>query len=130
VWQGRRCTLGQSLLVRSDNRVELVQTPLLQYYILADDEAVGRHFLEFRHHAADVLVSIDEADHDRQFPSRFHEMRRVDRTTPEETSHRVEGDRAENALRAQIPQDFQVQRPVVPGIALGEIHGDLNGHGV
>src|SRR4029077_6547461 len=52
----------------------------------------------------------------------------MDFATPEKASHGVEGDGSEHIFFAQIFQNFQMQRTMMPGVAFGEIDGDLNGH--
>jgi hypothetical protein len=45
-------------------RMALIQAALLENDILADDQAMGSHFLQPGENAADVFVGIDEGDDD------------------------------------------------------------------
>src|ERR1700687_3163378 len=57
--------------------LDLVQAALLDDHVLPNDEPVGGHLAQLRQNAVDVLVGIDEGDHDGQLASRFHEGRGV-----------------------------------------------------
>jgi hypothetical protein len=47
----------------------------------------------------------------------------------EESGNGVEGNRAEHIFFAQIFQNFEMKRAMMPGVAFGQIESDLNGHG-
>src|SRR5215467_1964382 len=106
-----------------------VEASLLDHDIFADDEAVRSHLLKPRHHAADMLVGIDKAHNYREIATSFHEVCRVDCAAAEKSCYHMEGYCAEHVFLAQKLQNFQMQRAMAPGIAFGEIHGDLHGHG-
>src|SRR5664279_1559384 len=105
-----------------------VEAALLDHHIFADDEAMCCHLSQLGKNARDVLVGIDKGNHDRQVASCLNQMGGMDATSALETRDRVEGDGAGNVFRAQILQHFQVQRAMMPGIALREIHGYLYSH--
>jgi hypothetical protein len=96
-----------------------VQSALLDDNILAHDEPVCGHLAQFGQNTIDVLVGIDERDHYRQFASGFDEMRGVDPAASEKTRYGVEGDGSEDIFFAQVFQDLEVQRAMMPGIAFG-----------
>jgi hypothetical protein len=75
-----------------------------------------------------VLVGVDERDHDGQLASGFYEMGGLDFASSEKAGYGMEDDGSEHIFLAQIFQDFQMQGTMMPGVALGEIDGDLNGH--
>src|SRR4030088_1424494 len=74
-----------------------------------------------------MLVGVDERNHDRQFASGFYEMGGLDFASSEKAGSGMEDDGSEHIFLAQIFQDFQMQGTMMPGVALGEIDGDLNG---
>ena len=99
-------------------------------YVLAHDEAVGGHFAEFGQDAVDVLVSVDERDHNGKLASGLDEVGGVDFVTTEESGNGMEGDSSEHVFFTQVFQYFQMQGAMMPGIAFGQIDGDLNRHNV
>src|SRR5664279_1268784 len=105
-----------------------IEATLLDHNIFTDDEAMSGHLPQLGKNASDVLVGIDEGNHNWQVPSCLDKMGGLDAASALETRHRVEGHGAGNVFRAQILQHFQVQRTVMPGIALREIHGYLYSH--
>src|ERR1019366_3444210 len=105
-----------------------VEAALLDYHIFADDEAMRCHLSQLGKDARDVLVGIDKGKHNRQVASCLNQMGGLNAAAALETRDRVEGHGAGNVFRAQILQHFQVQRTVMPGIALREIHGYLYSH--
>ena len=107
----------------------LFETSLLQHNILPNNQPVGGHLLELGHDAADVIVGINEDQNDGQFATRFDEMCSMDMAPAEESRNGMKSNRAEDILLAQVFQNLQVERTVMPRVALGQIYGDLNGHG-
>src|ERR1035441_10575401 len=105
-----------------------IEAALLDHNIFTDDETMSGHLSQLGENASDVLVGIDEGNHNRQVTSCLNQMGGVHAASALETSHRVEGHGAGNVFRAQILQHFQVQRTMLPGIALREIHGYLYSH--
>ena len=86
------------------------------------------HLSQLGQNAVDVLVGIDERNHDGQLASGFDEVGGMDFAASEKAGNGMEGDGSEDILFAQIFQDLQMQRTMMPGVAFGEIDGDLNGH--
>src|ERR1035438_774703 len=105
-----------------------IEAALLDHYIFTDDETMSGHLSQLGKNASDVLVGIDEGNHNRQVPSCLDPMGGLDAASALETRHRVEGHGAGNVFLTQILQHFQVQRTMLPGIALREIHGYLYSH--
>src|ERR1039458_3921650 len=105
-----------------------VEAALLDHHIFADDEAMRCHLSQLGKDARDVLVGIDKGKHNRQVASCLNQMGGLNAAAALETRDCVEGHGAGNVFRAQILQHFQVQRTVMPGIALREIHGYLYSH--
>src|SRR5580704_18712536 len=89
------CATGRGALIS-------VQTPLLNHNILPHNQSVRRHLLEFGENPADVLIGIDERDHDRQLASGIDEMSSADFAASKETSYGVESYSSENIFFAQI----------------------------
>jgi hypothetical protein len=52
----------------------------------------------------------------------------VDFAASEEAGHGLEGDGSEDVFFVQVFQDFEMERTMMPGIAFGQIDGDLNRH--
>ena len=75
-----------------------------------------------------MTCSSVSTKYDGQLASGFDEVGSVDFATSEEAGYGVEGDGSEDIFFAQIFQDFKMKRAMMPGIAFGEIDGDLNGH--
>src|SRR4029077_2038247 len=69
-----------------------IQTGLLDHHVLPDNQAVGSHVAQIRQNAVDVLVGVDERNHDGQFASGFDQMGGVDFAASEEAGFGVEGD--------------------------------------
>src|SRR5208282_3392479 len=105
-----------------------VQAALLDHDVLSHNQPMGCHFSQLGQNAVDVLIGIDEGDHDGQLPSSFDQMRGMDAAPSEKAGYGVVGHGSEGILFAQIFQDFQMQWAMMPGIAFGEVDGDLNGH--
>jgi hypothetical protein len=57
---------------------------LLDHHVLAHDQAVRRHLAQLGQNAVDVLVHVDERDHDRQLASGFDQVGGVDFAASEE----------------------------------------------
>src|ERR1019366_499439 len=91
-------------------RTASVQAALLDDDIFPHDQAVGSHFAQLGENAVDVLVGIDEGDHDGQLTSGFDEVRGMDAAASEEAGYGVEGDGSKDIFFAQIFQDFEMQR--------------------
>jgi len=72
------------------------------------------HFSQLGQNAVDVLVGVDERDHDGQFASRFDEVGGMDFAASEKAGYGVEGDGSENIFLTQIFQNFQMQRTMMP----------------
>ena len=66
------------------------------------------HLSQLRENAVDVLVGIDEGDHDGQFASGFDEVRGVDAASSEKAGDGVKGDGSEDIFFAQVFQDLHV----------------------
>src|SRR5664279_322498 len=105
-----------------------IEAALLDHNIFTDDETMSGHLSQLGKNASDVLVGIDEGNHNRQVPSCLDKMGGLDAASPLEPRDRVEGHGAGNVFLTQILQHFQMQRTVMPGIALREIHGYLYSH--
>lgn len=105
-----------------------VQTALLDDDIFPNNQPVGGHFSQLGENAADVFVGVNERDDDRQLASGFYKVRGANFAASEEAGYGVEGYGSEDIFFAQVFQDFEMQRTMMQGIALGEIDGDLNGH--
>src|ERR1700688_605922 len=105
-----------------------VQTALLDHHVLPHNQPMRGHLSQLGQNAVDVLVGVDERNHDGQFASGFDEMGGMDFASSEEAGYGVEGDGPEDIFLAQIFQNLQMQRTMMPGVAFGEIDGDLNGH--
>ena len=97
----------------------LVEAALFDYYVLAHDEAVGGHLSQLGQGAVDVLVGVDEGNHDRELASGFNEVCGVDFVASEEAGYGVEGYGSEDVFFAQVFQDLQMQGAMMPGIAFG-----------
>ena len=108
--------------------MDLVQTALLDHDVLPYDQPMGGHLAQLGQDAVDVLVGVDERNHDGQFASSFDQMGGMDFASSKKAGYGVEGDGSEDIFFAQIFQDFEMQRAMMPGVAFGEIDGDLNGH--
>src|ERR1035441_8821118 len=106
-----------------------IEAALLDHNIFTDDETMSGHLSQLGKNASDVLVGIDEGNHNRQVPSCLDKMGCLDAAAALETRHRVEGHGAGNVFLTQILQHFQVQRTMMPGVALGKIHVSLNSNG-
>src|SRR5208337_5124211 len=100
---------------------DLVEAALFDHDVLPHDESMRGHLAQLGQNAADVLVGIDERNHDRQLTSGFDQVRGVDAAAPEEASYGVVGYGSKGIFFAQIFQYFQMQRTMVPGIAFGEV---------
>ena len=105
-----------------------VKAALLDHDVLAHDEPVSRHFFQLWKNSVDVVVGINERDYDRQLAASFDEVRSVDFAASEETGYGMEYDGTKNIFFAQVFQNFEMQRTMMPGIALGYVDSDLNGH--
>src|ERR1035437_9500773 len=105
-----------------------VEAALLDHNVLADDETMRRHLSQLGKNAREVLVGIDKGNHNRQIASCLNQMGGLDAASALETRDRVEDYGAGNVFLTQILEHFQVQRTVMPGIALREIHGYLHSH--
>ena len=75
-----------------------------------------------------MLIGVDERDYDRQFAAGFDQVRSVNFAASQKTGYGMEHDGAKDIFLAQVFQDFEMQRMMVPGIAFGQIDGDLDGH--
>src|SRR5271157_43234 len=106
-----------------------IQAALLDHDVLADDQAMRGHLSQLGQHTADVLIGVNEGDDNWQLAARLHKMGCAQLTSALKACDRVEGHRPRNILLTQIPQHLQVQRMVMPGIALRKIHRYLYGHG-
>ena len=51
----------------------------------------------------------------------------MDFAASEEAGHGVEGDGSEDVFFAQVFQDFEMERTMMPGIAFGQIDRNLEG---
>src|SRR6266849_8158649 len=87
-----------------------IQAPLLNDHILPHNQAVGGHLAKPGQSAVDMLVGVDERNHDGQLASGFDEMGGMDFASPEKTGYGVEGDGSEDIFFAQIFQNLQMQR--------------------
>src|SRR5581483_5209142 len=81
-----------------------------------------------RQHAIDVLIAVNERDHDREFTSRLDETRRMDTMPSGETRDRVQGSRTGDVFRAQVIKDRQMQRAVLPLVGFVEVNRNLYCH--
>jgi hypothetical protein len=55
-------------------------------------------------------------------------VRGADFATSEEAGYGVESYGSEDIFVAQVFQNFEMQWAVTPGVAFGEVDGDLDGH--
>src|SRR5882762_143244 len=110
------------------SQIPLIQTALLNHHTLPNDQAMRRHFPQTRKYAADVFIRINEADNDWQFASGLDQMSGVNTPASQEARHRVESHCPEDVLLTQIFQYLKMQWPAMPGIAFGQINGDLHSH--
>ena len=51
-----------------------IDAALLDHYIFTDDETMSGHLSQLGKNASDVLVGIDEGNHNRQVPSCLDKM--------------------------------------------------------
>jgi hypothetical protein len=109
-------------------KVISIQTALLDHHVLADDQPMLCHFFQPGENAGDVFVRIDEEEDDGQLTSAFDEMRGLDGASSKEAGDGVKGCGSKDVFFAQLFEDFEMQRAMMPGIAFGEIDGDLNRH--
>ena len=86
------------------------------------------HFTQFRQHTTHMLISINEGDDNRKVATGLNEMSCTYFVSAKEPSNGMEHHRSSDVLFAQVPENFQVQGTVMPGIAFGEIHRYLYGH--
>ena len=105
-----------------------VEGALFEGYVFPHDEAMGGHFAEFWEDAADVLIGIDEGNDDRQLAAGFDKMRGMNAVAAKKACDGMEGDGSVDIFLAQVFEDFEMQWVMVPGIAFGEIDGDLDSH--
>src|SRR5260370_36819775 len=129
---GRRLTL---LLILRNNANQYacslkcsLQTALFNYHVFAHYEAMSGHLAKFGQHATYVLIGIDEGDHNGQITTSLNKMSRTQFASAEKPGNGMERHGSCDILFAQEPQNFQMQGPVMPGIAFGEVDGDLYGH--
>ena len=62
------------MLIRALGVIGLIQAPLFDDHILADDEAMRRHLPQFGKHASDMFIGVDKCDYDRQVPTSLHQV--------------------------------------------------------
>src|SRR6202140_5988668 len=84
-----------------------VQTALLDHHVLPHNLPMRGHLAQLGQNAVDVLVGVDERNHDGQFASGFDKMGGVDFAASEESGHGVGGDGSEEIFFAQIFQNLQ-----------------------
>src|SRR5262249_55882599 len=103
---------------------------LFENYILAHDQAMGSHLLQRGQYALHVLVGIHEDDDDGQLSSRVHQMAGLNLVSSKKSSHCMERRRRVGVFFAQVIENFQWQRPMMPLVGFVEVNRDLNSHGV
>ncbi len=92
----------------------LIQIPLFQNHVFADDQAVRGHLFQRRQHAADVLVGIHKNDDYRELAAGIDQVAGFDALAAEESADGMEGAGGEDVLVVQVIQNGHVQRLPVP----------------
>jgi len=91
-----------------------IQAALLDNYILTHDEPVSGHLAQPGQNATYVLVSIHKTDDDRQLASSFNQVSGMDSASSKKTGNGMERHGAGHTLVAQVFEQLQVQRTMMP----------------
>src|ERR1700691_5603422 len=75
-----------------------------------------------------MLIGIDENDDHGQLASCFDQMRSLHAVTAQKSGYSVKGSGGINVFLAQVVENLEMQRPVMPLVGFVQIDCDLNCH--
>src|SRR5438045_8706165 len=97
-------------------------------YVLADDEPVIHHLTQFRQHAIDMLLLVNENDDQRKFATGIHQSTGLHSAALNETCYAMQHYSVRDVLLAQVIEDLNVSRTALILVALVQIDRDLDGY--
>ena len=83
-------------------------------YVLADDEPVIHHLTQFRQHAIDMLLLVNENDDQRKFATGIHQPTRFYPAALNKACYAMQNYSVRDVLLAQVIEDRLPQRVVMP----------------
>src|SRR6185437_2855916 len=95
-------------------------------HFFSDNQPMTCHLLDLRQHSVHVFFFVNKREHERKLSSRIDERGGLDAAVAGESCHRMQHGGACNFRFAQILEELQVQRPVVPLVRLIEVDRHLH----
>ena len=84
-------------------------------YSLADDEPVIHHLTQFRQHAIDMLLLVNENDDQRKFATGIHQPTRFYPAALNKACYATQNYSVRDVLLAQVIEDLNVSRTALIG---------------